>query len=137
MAKFKLDLDPDPEVTVVGISSHVNDYRLCWSLNRALGLELTRRRTDLHDESNGRASHHAAFDHEAPDIHARVSLVRNLGTEGLLMREHRQADYFLVVDDALTHRWPDLPARVRAAEFVLAAFPLDMENLRTGHKLLT
>jgi hypothetical protein len=35
---FKLDMEPDPEVMLIGISSHVNDYRLCWSLNR-LGMQ--------------------------------------------------------------------------------------------------
>ena len=27
---------------LIGISSHVNDYRLCWSLNRSLGIALAR-----------------------------------------------------------------------------------------------
>ena len=49
MTKFKLDMDPDPEVTLIGISSHVNDYRLCWALNRALGINLTRRKSDITD----------------------------------------------------------------------------------------
>ena len=40
MVKLKLDLDPDPEVFLIAISSHVNDYRLCWSLNRKLGISL-------------------------------------------------------------------------------------------------
>jgi hypothetical protein len=136
MAKLKLEPSPDPEVIIVGISSHVSEYRLCWSLNRALELGLTRRRNDLLDEDQLHSSRHAAFDHEEPDTPARVSLVRNLGSAGHLLRDHQHADYFLLVDDELGDRWPDLVARVRAADFVLAAFPLALDQLRQGHKLL-
>ena len=34
MAKQKLEMDSDPDITVIGISCHENDYRLCWSINR-------------------------------------------------------------------------------------------------------
>ena len=59
MARLKLELEPDPEVVVIGISCHEQDYRLCWALNRHLGLTLTRRRTGLHDAEDGTGLHAA------------------------------------------------------------------------------
>ena len=50
MAKLKLDSDPDPDVFLIAISSHVNDYRLCWSLNNSLGIDLGRRKKDIEEE---------------------------------------------------------------------------------------
>ena len=136
MAKLKLDLEPDPAVTVIGISSHVNDYRLCWSINRSVGLELTRRRTDISEETNGILARYSAYDHVDESTQARFTLVNNHCGDGILLKEHRQADYFLVVDNELVENTPDLLDRVRNADFVLTAFPLAFEQLRAGHKLL-
>lgn len=136
MAKLKLEMEPDPAVTVIGISSHVNDYRLCWSINKAVGLALTRRRTDIAEESNGIAAHYSAYDHVDESTQARYTLVNNHSGDGILLKEHRQTDYFLVVDNEIANSQPDLLDKVRTADFVLTAFPLVFEQLRAGHKLL-
>lgn len=136
MAKLKLDLEPDPEVTVIGISSHVNDYRLCWSLNKSLGLTLSRCEKDIVETHQGRSTTYALFAHDVPELEGGYLLVNNHGTDGILLKEQRNADFFLVVDDSVAEREPDLLDRVRAAEFVLTAFPLPFANIRMGHKLL-
>jgi len=137
MAKLKLDIEPDPEVTIIGISSHVHDYRLCWALNRSTGLVLTRRRADIEDDADGRSAHYSAFDHTEDGNPARCTLVHNHSADGVLLKEHRQADYFLVVDNELAETRPDLLDRVRSADFVLTAFPIAFGQLRAGHKLLS
>lgn len=136
MAKLKLDMEPDPDVTVIGISSHVNDYRLCWSINRNVGLELARRRSDIVDEVNGVLASYSAYDHVDEHTQARFTLVNNHSGDGILLKEQRQADYFLVVDNELAELRPDLLERVRTAEFVLTAYSLSFDQLRAGHKLL-
>lgn len=136
MAKLKLDMEPDPDVTVIGISSHVNDYRLCWSINRSTGLELTRRRSDITDLAHGVMASFSVYDHVDERTQARCTLVNNHSGDGILLKEQRQADYFLVVDNEFAERAPDLFDRVRTAEFVLTAFQLPYEQLRAGHKLL-
>ncbi len=136
MAKLKLEIQSDPDITVIGISCHVHDYRLCWSLNRSAGLELTRRRTNISDEVNGIVAHYSVYDHVDEPTQAHYTLVNNHSGDGILLREQRQADFFLVVDNELADLRPDLLDRVRSAEFVLTAFQLPYEQLRAGHKLL-
>lgn len=136
MAKLKLELESVPDITVIGISSHVNDYRLCWSINRSIGLELTRRRNDITDETNGILASYSAYDHVDEPTQARYTLVNNHSGDGILLKEQRQADFFLVVDNELAEDRPDLLDRLRSAEFVLTAFPLSYDQLRAGHKLL-
>lgn len=136
MAKLKLDLEPVPDITVIGISSHVHDYRLCWSINRSVGLELTRRRTDITDDANGIRASYSAYDHVDEPTQGRCTLVHNHSGDGILLKEHRQADFFLVVDNEIAENRPDLLDRLRSAEFVLTAFPLPFDQLRAGHKLL-
>lgn len=136
MAKHKLDMDPDPEVMLIGISSHVNDYRLCWSLNRSLGINLTRRDRDISDPGPERMASYSAFDHTDEESQAVFSLVNNHSGDGILLKDQRQADYFLVVDENAPVRQDELLARVREADFVLTAFPLDARQLRGAEKLM-
>lgn len=136
MARHRIELEPDPEVTVIGICSHVKDYRLCWSLNKALGLRLTRCRQDILDTADGQTTAYAVFEHREEDPPGRYLLVENHGSGHVLLKEHRHADRFLVVDDELAARRPDLLERIRDAEFVLTAFDLPYARIRAGYKLL-
>lgn len=136
MAKYRLDEPLDPEIMLVGISSHVNDYRLCWSLNRQLGINLVRRQQDIVEPGPRTTAHFAAFDHLDVDSNARYTLVNNHGEDAILLKEHRQSDFFLLVDRAAPIASAELLQQVRESEFVLAAYPLEIQDLRAGHKLL-
>lgn len=136
MAKLKLDLEPDPDVTVIGISSHVHDYRLCWSINKNLNLSLARRSEDIVDEINGITARYSVYDHTDEATQCRCTLINNHSGDGILLKDHKQADYFLVIDNELAEARTDLLDHIRRADFVLTAFPLPYEQLRAGHKLL-
>ena len=134
--KLKLDIEPDPEVTVIGISCHEHDYRLCWAMNHAMELELTRRREDITEEVGGREAHFGVYDHVVHPDRGGYTLINNHGDQGVLIADQKNADDFLVVDNEVVEDVPDLVDRIRAAEFVLAAFNLPFDQLRNGHKLL-
>ncbi|MFT3884486.1 MAG: IPExxxVDY family protein [Flavobacteriales bacterium] len=136
MAKHKLEPVDVPDVQLIGISSHVNDYRLCWALNRQLGLALARRGRDIEERGPEGLARFAAFDHLDEAAQPAYTLVNNHSGDGVLLREQRQADYFLVVDPAAHVTDADLLDQVRATEFVLTAFSLEMRRLREAHKLL-
>lgn len=136
MARHKLEMDPDPEVILIGISCHVNDYRLCWALNRALGINLSRRDRDITEPGPERMANYSVFEHIEPESQALYVLVNNHCGDGVLLREHRQADFFLIVDEHAPTSAEELLEQVRRTEFVLAAYPLDARNERGAHKLL-
>lgn len=136
MAKLKLDSDPDPDVLLIAISSHVNDYRLCWALNNSLGIDLGRRKKDIEEQGPEHPAYFSAFDHTEEATQANITLVSNHAPEGVLVNEQRQADYFLIVDGESLLSPAFALERVRQAEFVLAAFPLDIRNLKSAFKLL-
>lgn len=134
--KIKLDIEPDPEVTVIGISCHEHDYRLCWAMNHVMELELTRRREDIIEIEGGLEARFGVFDHVVDPDRGGYMLINNHCEHGVLIADQKNADYFLVVDNEVAEDVPDLMERIRAAEFVLAAFNLPFDQLRNGHKLL-
>ena len=136
VAKYRLEDPVDPEVMLVGISSHVNDYRLCWALNRRLGINLARRQEDIVEPGPRKPLHFAVFEHLDTENQARWTLVNNHGDDGILVKEQRQADFFLIVDEHAPTSAEELLEQVRRTEFVLAAYPLDARNERGAHKLL-
>ena len=136
MAKLKLDIDSQPDVFLIAISSHVNDYRLCWSLNNSLGLELCRRSKDIEGKGPERMAYFSAFDHTEEETQACITLISNHAPEGVLVADHRQADFFLLVDDDCSLRPDDALERIKNAEFVLTAFTLDINNIKGAYKLL-
>ena len=136
MAKLKLELEPDPRVTVFGISSHVNDYRLCWSMNLAMGLDMRRCKKDVMDREGGIEKEYAAFILHKADLDHCCYLVSNHCTDGILIPEHHTYDYFLVGGEVFMEGRPDLISNIRRTEFVLAVTTLPFANIRKGYKLL-
>jgi hypothetical protein len=137
MAKHKL---PEPEAAlnaaIIGISCHVPDYRLCWSINRALGIDMARRKADIVEEVQGKRLHYPVFEQCDDQGEPAWALVCNTCGKRRLIPGQRLADHFLLVNDELAATQQDLLGRVRSAEFVLTAFAIDPADLRMGHKLL-
>lgn len=139
MARHKLlddDAEAAPAAAVIGISSHVPDYRLCWALNRSLGLDLERRRNDIVEHVRGKDLHYPVFQQAGADGAAPWALVSNLCGKRRLIAAEKQADYFLVIDPETADRETNLLHRLRSTDFVLHARTIDMNKLRDGHKLL-
>lgn len=137
MAKHRLlEEEVTPRVSVVGISCHVPDYRLCWSLNQALGLSLSRRRVDIVELTRGKELHYSVFEQCDEEGAVRWSLVSNTCGRRRLITDQKEADFFLVADADTAGSEEGLMERLRAAEFVLMAFPVSLDEVRMGHKLL-
>ena len=62
--------------------------------------------------------------------------MNNHSADGILLKEHKQADYFLIVDESAPLTSEELIDNVRKTEFVLMAYPLDARTERGAHKLL-
>lgn len=136
MAISRLDFDYDYDFLLFGISSHAKDYRLCWSLNRLLEIELTREEDIVLDEQpDPRPFSFYAYENE--DAHLKYIVVANRGEIGRLIAEQKQADYFLVIEGYYNQLNRSLLLeKVRSSDFVLTAFELDPNELKSRQNLL-
>lgn len=133
MARHRLDLEPELDPIVIGISSHVNDYRLCWALNKCLNLSLSRRASDIIGPTGGKF---AAFDQDDEETGTRISLISNRSEGGLLLKDLKAADYFLIMDAAGPLRSGEAIDLLRGADLVLAVFNVDPKRIRSTPELL-
>ena len=120
-------IDQTPVVfTIIGISSHENDYRLTWSINEQLKLSFVQ---NSNISVNNREF--SCFLHE--DHQRRLQLISNRCDDGFLLEKHNNIDYIMKIDAALneteTTEWlRDL----RKVPLVSAAFsiPVNMKILK-------
>jgi len=81
--------------TIIGVSSHENDYRLSWSINEQLKLALTRGDNLVTDTGK----EFSCFVHE--DDYQRLTLISNRCDNGFLLEKHKNFDYILKFDSEL------------------------------------
>lgn len=136
MARHRLVLEPTPDIHVIGISSHMSDHRLCWTLNLHMGLSMGRRANDIVVEDGDQTLSFPAYDHLDLEDGAVLSLVWNQHAGRTLIREQPRTDCFMVMDVDGPWRPSELIDQLRGCAQVLAAFPLDVLAMRDGHKLI-
>jgi hypothetical protein len=97
MSTLTLDMAYDYDFFLMGISSHLKDYRLCWHLNKHFDWDLARQDDQTFEVRNTELSFsHYAFMDEDQDIV--YTLLSNRGSQGFLIPEKKAWDFFLVID---------------------------------------
>jgi hypothetical protein len=135
----KLTEQEDYPFKLVGISSAENDYRLCWSLNQTLAINLVKT-ADLkvfHKrlEEEQAFSQYEYFDEESL---LQYRLISNRSANGYLLEEMMNLDYILQLSGDLEEGWTEnLIQRLKGMEGIILAFPIDPNSLKSRKKLLT
>jgi hypothetical protein len=134
--RYSLNVEPELEMEIVGICTHLRDYKLCWQINRHLGLELGRVDGDMQSDSGKDKSAHHWYRFTNETTHTEYHLVRNKGTAALLIPEHRQVDYLLIMRENLNINVSDLIRQLRNIENVLTAFRINTDELKNKETLI-
>ena len=115
--KYK-DTAPTAAFTVLGISSHENDYRLSWNFNDDLGFKFAKTIDNI-ETHDGKEFN--CFVHQDDD--QRLLLVSNLCDKGYLLNKYKNLDFILKfdyeLDEAEITKWIK---KLRKVTLVSAAF---------------
>lgn len=132
MTKHVLDVEFDYDFDLIGISCHLRDYRLCWLLNKSLGIELVRD-ADGAETPKGRF---ALFSGECLETRTIIHLLVNRGQGGWMIPEQRQADYMLLLRDNAKWNTDELVRDLKNKSQILTAFAIDPNGLKSKENLL-
>lgn len=127
----QLEVEYDYDFTLLGISCHEKEYRLCWQLNRTFGFELQRQESIVFDK-DGPEFPLFTFLQEEPNS---CSVIKNRVSGGLLIPELAQVDYFFRADESFELPL-DFTERLRLLSWINAVFELDAEKLASRQNLL-
>lgn len=138
MGKFRLDIDYDYDFILTGISCHEKPYRLCWAVNKALLLDMELASPlSIALKKGDPESKFLLYMHENTDNDTACFIVANRGDRGLLVPEQHQADYFFVAKGPFSKTdETNMLTAIKSIPFVLLAFPLVPETLKSRQNLL-
>ncbi|WP_262248928.1 IPExxxVDY family protein [Parapedobacter soli] len=132
--KYELDLD----FVLIAITSPLRDYRLCYFINKATGLNLHK----VADHEIGMPplglvsfSRYADFDEAAE---TEYYLLANRGVEsGVLVPEMRHSDYFMIIKNFIDDEDLEmLLEHIVAINEVVAASEISPEKLKSKENLI-
>lgn len=136
--KYLLEEEYDYDFRIIGISCHEKDYRVCWGVNNALNLFLSRKDEDLEVaiKKSNRFSSHSLYTYTDEDTENDFSLLTNRSTMGYLVPEQSQADFLLLVKESYPIDFAEMKAKIKSIPFVLTAFEIDIHLLNSKENLI-
>lgn len=130
---LKLDVQPEFNFELIGISSHENDYRLVWAINHALHVGFVRMENlQVVVPKTSAELEFSRFIHEDEERFLSYLLVSNRCADGFLFPGIRNIDYLLKV----TQEQPDenmakmLVKTLRGIDIVSGAYSLEPKSLK-------
>ncbi|MFD0793204.1 IPExxxVDY family protein [Mucilaginibacter litoreus] len=132
--RFEIDLD----FVLIAITTSLKDYRICYYVNRHLNFNFIR--TDdlrLDNALNGAemlfSLYHYSWDNTETDFY----FISNKGTEGYLVPEMREADYFIMIKNYIDEEDLDnIISALNKIPDIVAAVKIDPKKIKSRENLL-
>ncbi len=157
MAKHTLEIEFDYDFVLIGISSHEKDYRLCWTVNNALNLQLTKQESlEIKGRKQTTPSFFSFFLFEKQDEFIDYAIIANLSesktveqtTNTLfdalddsdneyLIPEQKQMNYFFLIRGEIENEEVnEIIQQIKEIENVQTAVRIDVKSLRSKQNLI-
>ncbi|MEQ8624966.1 MAG: IPExxxVDY family protein [Vicingaceae bacterium] len=136
MAKLTLEIEADYEFDLIGICSHIKDYRLSWEINQELKLNLSKD-GNLELSQNGELQSHAFYSFLDEDNFIDYFLISNRSEKGMLIPEENKCDYFLLIKGLRKKQEINaLQKEIASLKHVLTSYTIEVEELKSKNNLL-
>ncbi|MBN2214550.1 MAG: IPExxxVDY family protein [Bacteroidales bacterium] len=134
----RLNVSSRPELCIIGISSHENDYRLSWAINNHLGFKFSRTENlKYHNDKIQETQTFSVFSHIEEDYELKYYLVSNTGQNGFLLPEYRNVDFlFLIYGEVTENELNDILGRMKQMEIINLAFQISDLSSKSIEKLV-
>jgi hypothetical protein len=134
----KLNVNARPEIYIIGISSHENDYRLCWAINNQLGYKFSRSSNlEVYNEKISENQVFSVYSFNEDEYEIKYYLVSNTSQNGFLLPEYRNVDFIFVVQGEVSQKELDgLLARLKKIEIINLAFEISGLSAKSIEKFI-
>lgn len=136
MAKFTLSFDEEYPYYLIGINASAKDYRICWSINKALNISLKREDSiDVHSKSKDIIAH-SFFVYTNEELNLKFRLIENKRGVSRFLSEVQQADYLLIIDESESVDTEEILQKIKEIRQVLLVFQIDVDDLKNKQNLM-
>jgi len=138
MTRFQLEVEYDYDFDLIGISCHAPDYRLCWALNQKLLLQLAKKEKDLDNKPKKQteSSIHSLYEFYHEEDHIEYQLLENKSGNSMIIPEHKQADYLLVMRNNYAVEAEEIVNKIKTIDLVLTAYKIEVKSLKSKENLI-
>lgn len=138
MNKRVLKLEIDLDFVLIAITSSLKDYRLCYYINKQPGFNFTRQpdlEVDIHQ--NNSPSLFSIYNNYWEASETDFYFIANRGSDGLLIPEMREMDYFLLIKNYIDPQdLEDIITMLNRIPEVVAAVKIDPKKIKSRENLL-
>ena len=161
MGKHTLKIEYDYDFTLIGISSHEKDYRICWALNKILELDLIKNESlEIKSNKQNTPSFFSLFSFENTEEFLEYFVISNLSEnklstskdttlfgkgdkesqsneKGMLIPEQKQMNYFLVIRGEVSKKEiKEIITKIKKLDFIQTAVCIDVKELKSKKNLI-
>jgi hypothetical protein len=132
--KFEIDFD----FILIALTSSLKDYRICYLINKCLNFNFTRIE-DLKLDINAVASPalFSMFMYSWESTETDFYFIGNKGSEGYLVPEMREADYFILIKNYIDDNdLEELISGLNKINEIVAAVKIDPKKIKSRENLL-
>lgn len=148
-----LEVEYDYDFLAIGISSREPDYRICWLLNQAMGIELRRDEFNHIIYNNNIENHHIIYSFFSEEEQVGYSLIKNKSsietiedlstltlfntkkTSSYLVPELSKFEYFLKITDSMESN-DLLLDKTKKTPFINAVYEIPVKKLKSKDNLI-
>ncbi len=134
----KLSVETGGDSILIGISSHENDYRLSWAINKHLGINLIRAENLIvYNEKFDVEQEFSLFVYEDEDSMLKYNLISNKCDNGYFIPELSNIDFFLQIQGEVYNNYTrNLLDKLKRIYIITAAFEIDPSSLKSKKRLI-
>lgn len=135
---LKIDPFEDDELCLFGIISSEKDYRLCFAINHATGLEFEKSEDyEIHSGKIRTVSYFSRYQCLRDKEGNGFFLFSNKGTTDFLIPEYRKMDFWLLVRGEFdAEDLQDMLQKIKNHPSVLGVYPIDFKTLKSREHLV-
>ena len=134
----KLSIKTGRDSLLIGISSHENDYRLSWAINKHLGTNLIKAENlVIYNEKYDVDQEFSLFVFEDEDNLLKYHLIANKCENGYFIPELSNIDFFLQIHGETINNYTRiLLEKLKHIYIITAAFVIDPSSLKSRKRLI-
>ena len=129
--------EDDLDFDMIGICSHHNDYRIAWSINEQIGIQLKKSESYTVINKKGTLkTQHSTYKFEDEDDRMNYYLIKNKHQGQYLIPEESTMDYFLFLCENCAVDLEELIAKLKTTTCVLGAYSFYPDEIESAQNLV-
>jgi len=136
--KISFVYDLTDEYHIIGICSHLKEYKLCWHLNKILNSNLSKLEDFSFSNKNVTGENYSFFYYNDKNNRNNIFLLSNKNDNMTLLEKIPEADFLLIVKGVFSgKRIEEIISALKKTSNILTVFSVNMDKIKEMNSFLT